>query len=183
MEDNDNLIWTAHDFLDLQTKKIPSALVNIFVALYFVQYAVTLTKILCTTSRRPVTNHFTTRRRADNTCNTPSPTDWQFCTTRPRTDTKHLASRRRDTTSYYTPSGWIIVHRMKLCHSVKWNVTERLLKCDWLAYLYNSVTFQLTFSWVNGRALSCDQIYNKRIVNDAWIILLWFLNSLLDKQN
>lgn len=44
MEDNDNLIWTAHDYLDLQTKKIPSALVNIFVALYFVQYAVTLTK-------------------------------------------------------------------------------------------------------------------------------------------
>lgn len=146
-------------------------------------------KILCATSRHLVTNHFTTtRRRADTLYNSPLRwqyvPDWQFCTTRPHTDTKHLASRRRDTTSYYTPSGWIIVHRMKLCHPVKWNVTERLiLKCDWLAYLYNSVTFQLTFSWVNGTALSCDQIYNKRIVNDAWIILLWFLNSLLDKQN
>lgn len=52
----------------------------------------------------------------------------------------HLTSRRRaDKTSYNTPSGWIIVHWMKLCHSVKWNVTERLLKCDGLAYLYNSV--------------------------------------------
>lgn len=44
MEDNDFSIWTTHDYLDLQTKKIPSALVNMFVALYFVQYAVTLTK-------------------------------------------------------------------------------------------------------------------------------------------
>lgn len=170
MEDNDYLIWTAYDYFDLQTKKIPSASVNMFVALYFVQYAVTLTKyfvqlavaLLQTILRLAVAlTHCTTRRYADNTCNTPSPTNWQFCTTRPRTDTKHLASRRRaGTTSYNTPSGWIIDHRMKLCHSVKWNVTERVLKCDWLAYLYNSVTFQLTFSWVNGTALSWDQIYN-----------------------
>lgn len=80
MEDNDFLIWTAHDYLDLQTKKIPSALVNIFVALYFVQYAVTLTKyfvqlavtLLQTILRRLAValTHCTTRRCADNTCQT-----------------------------------------------------------------------------------------------------------------
>lgn len=138
MEDNDNLIWTTHDYLDLQTKKIPSALVNIFVALYFVQYAVTLTKyfvqlavaLLQTILRLAVALTMRATRRRRQTDNF---VQLAHALT-------HLTSRRRaDKTSYNTPSGWIIVHWMKLCHSVKWNVTERLLKCDGLAYLYNSV--------------------------------------------
>lgn len=95
VEDNDNLIWTAHDYLDLQTKKIPSALVNILVALYIVQYAVTLTKyfvqlavaLLQTILRRLAValTHCTTRRCADNTCQTDNFVQLAH--------TKHLASR------------------------------------------------------------------------------------------